>query len=88
MKNSEQQSHIMNEKVILFLEEHIPELASAAVKQAYWQALASGSSVRQRENDNLVEVFPDGSRKIMKLLPPQTPVLRGQRLERSGQQKR
>ena len=34
-----------NEKAIEYLEDHIPELAEAAVKQAYWQALASGSSI-------------------------------------------
>jgi len=32
----------LNEESISFLEEHIPELADAAFKQAYWAALASG----------------------------------------------
>jgi hypothetical protein len=35
----------MNEATISYLEEYIPELAEAATKQAYWQALATGSSV-------------------------------------------
>jgi hypothetical protein len=35
----------LSEKAMSFLEEHIPELASVASKQAYWTALASGSSV-------------------------------------------
>ena len=69
------------ELAIRYLEEHIPDLAEAAIKQAYWQALASGSSVLERENDSLVEVFPDGSRKVLKALPPQTPTQLGQRLE-------
>jgi len=69
------------ERAISYLEEHIPELAEAAIKQAYWQALASGSSVLERENDSLVEVFPDGSRKVIKPLPPQTRTVLGQRLE-------
>ena len=34
-----------DEKAIDYLEEHIPEMAEAAVKQAYWQVLASGASV-------------------------------------------
>jgi hypothetical protein len=69
------------EQAIRYLEEHIPDLAEAAIKQAYWQALAAGSSVLARENDNLVEVFPDGRRKVIKPLPPQTPTQPGQRLE-------
>lgn len=41
-----------NEKAIEYLEKHIPEMAEAAVRQAYWQALASGSSVLVSENGN------------------------------------
>jgi hypothetical protein len=70
----------LTEEQMLFLEEHIPDLAEAAFKQAYWQALASGSSVLRREGDNLVEVFPDGSLKIIKPLPPLIPVTPGQRI--------
>ncbi len=69
------------EQAIRYLEEHIPDLAEVAITQAYWQALASGSSVLERENDSLVEVFPDGSRKIIRPLSPQTPTQIGQRLE-------
>jgi hypothetical protein len=65
---------IPNEETVRFLEEHIPELAEAAVKQAYWNALASGSSVLMCENDNLIEIHPDGTRKFIKKLPPSTPV--------------
>lgn len=71
----------MNEESIRFLEEYIPELAELALKQAYWKALASGSSVLQSENGFLVEVHPDGTRKIIKELPPSTPVKPGTRLE-------
>ena len=35
----------LSEEAMSFLEEHIPELADVAFKQAYWAALASGSSV-------------------------------------------
>ena len=70
----------LSEKELDYLEEHIPELAEAAFKQAYWAALASGSSVLMSENGNLVEVFPDGTRKIIKPLPPSTPVTPGQKL--------
>ncbi len=73
----------LKEKELLYLEEHIPELAEAAFKQAYWAALASGSSVLMSEKGNLVEIFPDGHRKVLKPLPPSTPVIPGQKLVRS-----
>lgn len=71
----------LSEKAMCFLEEHIPELADVAFKQAYWSALASGSSVLISENGNLVEVFPDGKQKIIKRLAPSISVVRGQKLE-------
>lgn len=73
---------VLSEEAISFLEEHIPELADVAFKQAYWAALASGSSVLVSENGNLVEVFPDGKHKFIKHLPPSIPVTRGQILEK------
>lgn len=71
----------LNEESISFLEEHIPELAEAAFKQAYWGALASGSSVLISENGDLVEIFPTGKRKFIKHLPPALRVTPGQILE-------
>lgn len=71
----------LNEEAMIFLENHIPELAEAAFKQAYWAALASGSSVLISDNGNLVEVFPNGQRKIIKRLPPSIRVERGQRFK-------
>ena len=71
----------MNEKTLCFLEEHIPELAKAALKQAYWRALASGSSVLQAEEGALVEVHPDGTKTFIKHLPSSIPVIKGQKLE-------
>lgn len=73
----------LSEEAMSFLEKHIPELADVAFKQAYWAALASGSSVLMSENGDLVEVFPDGRHKFIKHLSPPTPVTRGQRLERN-----
>lgn len=66
-----------SEKTMLFLEKHIPELAQSAVTQAYWQALASGSSVLQSENGTIFEVFPDGTRKLIKITTPPTVVAVG-----------
>ena len=73
----------INEESMCFLEEHIPDLADAALKQAYWQALATGSSVLIFEEGQLVEQFPDGTRKVVKQLEPQTVVKLGQYLELS-----
>jgi len=73
----------LNEKAMSFLEEHIPELAYAAFKQAYWAALASGSTVLVSENGNLVEMYPDGTQKFIKKLPQSIRVTPGQKLERS-----
>ena len=55
----------LSEEAMCFLEEHIPKLATVAFKQAYWAALASGSSVLISENGNLVEVFPNGKQKFI-----------------------
>ena len=67
-----------NEKAIEYLEEHIPEMAEAAVKQAYWQALASGSSVLISDNGVIKEVFPDGTSKIIERNAPFVKAKKGQ----------
>jgi hypothetical protein len=72
----------LSEKALDYLEAHIPELAELAFKQAYWAALASGSSVLiGDEEGNLSEVFPDGTRKLIQKLPPWTPVTPGKKME-------
>lgn len=57
-----------SEDALNFMESHIPELAEAAFKQAYWKTLADGVSVMIAENNHLVEVFPDGSKRIIRAL--------------------
>lgn len=47
-----------SDESIDYLEEHLPELFSAAVTQAYWGALASGHSVLQRDGDALMAAVP------------------------------
>lgn len=64
-----------------FLEDHIPEIAQAAVTQAYWMALASGCKVLQVEGDKLVEISPDGGRRTVKLLAPTISIKKGQKLK-------
>lgn len=69
-----------SEESLTFLETQIPELAEAAMRQAYWEALNSGSSVLEYAESVLVEVFPDGRRVQHKSLPVQQQVTPGQRL--------
>jgi hypothetical protein len=71
----------IDEKAMQFLEEHIPEQATMALKQAYWQALASGNSVLVCEDGELVEKHPDGTQKILKKVPPPTMTIPGKRWE-------
>lgn len=73
----------LSEEAMSFLEEHIPELADVAFKQAYWAALASGSSVLIKEDGKLIEIFPDGKKKFIKDLPPSIPVTLGQIIQRN-----
>lgn len=65
---------ISNEASMRFLEDHIPDLADAAFTQAYWQTLANGKSVLKVEQGEIIEVFPDGSRKVIKKIAPLIPV--------------
>ncbi len=57
---------MLTEKEITFLEEQIPYLAETATKQAYWRSLAEGDKVMIAEDGKLIEVSPDGSRKVIK----------------------
>lgn len=67
----------MKEEAMSYLENHIPELAELAVKQAYWQTLAAGLPVLECVDGTLVETHPDGSRKIIKYITPPRPVTPG-----------
>lgn len=69
----------LNEKAMRALESSIPELASGAVRQAYVRALASGSTVVEVINGQLVESRPDGSHKVLKQLAPPIHVQPGSR---------
>ncbi len=68
----------LHEKTIDYLEESIPELAEAATTQAYWQALALGNKVLIAEDGELKEIFPDGTKRIIKKLEPSVKMRKGQ----------
>jgi len=67
----------LNDKALDYLESQIPELAQAAIRQAYWAALATGNSVLISDQGFLYEVFPDGSRRQGRAITPPTPVTIG-----------
>ena len=61
-------SRPLSEAELDFLEEQIPELAVAAGKAAFVRTLASGQSTLVAEGDAIYEVFPDGSKRLVKKL--------------------
>jgi len=71
----------LTEESMCYLEEHIPELADSAFKQAYWHALASGNIVLKLEDNVIFEISSDGSKREIKRLPPQIEVTPGQKFK-------
>jgi hypothetical protein len=67
----------LDDHTIDILEEEIPVLAIKALKQAYLDALASGSTVLIVRDDFLIEVHPNGTETIIQKLPPSTEVTVG-----------
>ena len=57
-----------SEETLDYLEQQIPSLSAAAVDVAYWQALATGQAVLVSGDRALYQVFPDGTRKLVKSL--------------------
>jgi len=69
----------LDEKTMSKRENRIPQLAESAVKQARTRTLASGRSVVEAVNGNLIESRPDGSHRVLKAIPAPIPVTPGQR---------
>ncbi len=65
---------MLTDQELDFLEQQIPILAETAFKQAYWQTLSSGDKVMIAENGFLIEISPDGSRKVVKEIGKPTKV--------------
>lgn len=55
-----------SENAIDYLEQQIPSLAAAAVDMAYWQALAAGQKVLVSSEDDIHEVFQNGTQTLIK----------------------
>jgi hypothetical protein len=59
-------------------EDQIPMLAAMAIERAYRQALAAGQHVLVAESGVLIDVAPDGTRRVVKQLEPNISVTVGQ----------
>ncbi len=59
-----------DETTLDFLETQLPAQAIAATQAAYWGALTRGYSVVRAQGDDLCEIAPDGSRRVLKQLEP------------------
>lgn len=81
MVNSKSKKMKLTEKEIQNLEEQFPYIAEASARQAYWEALSSGSSVLVVENGEVVEVFPDGRREIIEKVEPDILIKKGTKFE-------
>ena len=55
-----------SEKEIDFLENYIPILVNSAIQKAYLDTLSNGNSVLESIDGTIYEIFPDGSRKVIK----------------------
>lgn len=72
----------LDEKTMSKRENRIPQLAESAVKQARTRTLASGHSVVEAVDGNLIESRPDGSHRVLKSIPAPIPVTVGQKMVR------
>lgn len=59
----------LSEAEIDYLENQIPSQARSATQAACWETLTRGHSVVCAQGDELVELFPDGTRRAIKTLP-------------------
>jgi hypothetical protein len=68
----------LDESATRRLEKHIPGLAKNATTIAFRRALISGSKVLIAEAGELVEVLPNGTRRIVKKIEPSVKMRKGQ----------
>jgi hypothetical protein len=71
-------STIVNETDLEELESQLPAAADSVFSDAYEQAIRMGLSVVVAIDAQVIEVFPDGSKKHIKAIKPATPAVPGQ----------
>ena len=64
----------MSDQDIQRLESQFPAVSGSAFAAAREQTLASGQSVLQSEQGMIYEVFPDGTRNLVKKISPPPPL--------------
>ena len=69
-----------SDKELDFLEEMIPELANSAVNKAYVDTLSSGKSVIEAIDGVIYEIFPNGTKKIIKKIENDIDVSKNKKL--------
>ena len=69
-----------SEEVTDYVDELIVRLAPASCSVARWIALASGHRILEVEGNELVEISPDGSKRVIESLPPRMKVKKGAKL--------
>jgi hypothetical protein len=68
------------EQKLDLLESQFPAAAGAAFSEARARALASGQSVLQSEDGYIYEVFPNGTRVMVKQIEPPIPVVASRKI--------
>jgi hypothetical protein len=56
----------LSEEELNYLEDRIPEMTEQATQLAYFATLAEGHSAVIAENGQIIEVFPDGTKNLIK----------------------
>jgi len=72
---------MLSENEIDERERRIPEMAGVAFAQACRRTLAAGHSVLVSDNGIIHEVFPNGTRKVIKQIEPPARVVKGSKLK-------
>lgn len=67
----------LSEEEMLYLEAMIPELAQAAFKLAEAKALTTSGKVVKVANGKLIELYADGSTRVLKDIAPPLSVIPG-----------
>lgn len=62
------------------LEAMLPTLAGTAFARARARMLAAGLSVLEAEDGAIFETFPDGHRRVVRLIESPVPVIKGSKL--------
>jgi hypothetical protein len=65
---------------IVKLEDQFPPASGSAFAAARQQVLASGQSVLESEDGKIFEVFPNGTKRLIKTIEPPVPVVPGQKI--------